>query len=280
MSLPIAAVVLLAALLHASWNALLRVNADRLATMALITGSAGLVALVGTAFVEPPAAAAWPWLGASVVLHLGYNAFLAAAYGHGELGKVYPLARGTAPLATLLIGVGAFGEPVSAQAAVGIVMLAAGIIALTFERGWRVLAQSPRGTAYALIASLFISGYSITDGFGARASGDPHAYTMYLFALDGIPVMAFLLATRRGKTVAAIRTSWRSGCLAGMLSMAAYWIVIWAMTHAPIPLVAALRETSVLFAVLIGVVFLGERLTWVRLASLVVVLAGLALARL
>ena len=279
MTLPVAAAVLLAALFHASWNAVLRVNADRLATMAMLTGSAGIVALVGMAFVPLPDAAAWPWLVASVALHLGYNAFLAAAYAHGELGKVYPLARGTAPLTTLVVSVGMFGEAISPHAALGVVVLAAGIIALTFERGWRVLAAAPRGAAYALIASAFISGYSITDGFGARAAGNPHAYTMYLFACDGLPVTLFVLATRRGKAVAAIRASWRSGCVAGLLSMAAYWIVIWAMTRAPIPLVAALRETSVVFAVLIGVVFLRERLAPVRLVSLLVVLCGLALLR-
>lgn len=280
MTLLTAAAVLLAALFHASWNAILRINADRLVTLALLTGAPALFSIVAMGFVPVPAAAAWPWLAASVVLHIGYNAFLGLAYAHGELGKVYPLARGTAPLLTLVASVGLFGEEISTAATVGIVLLALGIIALTFDRGWAVLVRSPRGTVFALITSLFISAYSVTDGMGARAAGDPHAYTFYLFALDGLPILLFLLATRRGRALPALAANWRAGCLAGALSMGAYWIVIWAMTVAPIPLVAALRETSVLFAVMIGVVFLGERLGTARLVSLVVVLAGLALARL
>lgn len=280
LSLLIASAVLLAALFHASWNAILRINADRLVTLALLTGAPALFSLAAMPFVTPPAAQAWPWLTASVLLHIGYNAFLGLAYAHGELSKVYPLARGTAPLLTLLASVSLFGEDISSTAMAGIVLLALGIIALTFDRGWRVLLQSPRGTVFALITSLFISAYSVTDGMGARAAGDAHAYTLYLFALDGLPIALFLLATRRRAALPALAANWRAGCLAGALSMGAYWIVIWAMTVAPIPLVAALRETSVLFAVMIGVIFLGERLGTARLVSLVVVLAGLALARL
>ncbi|ESR23301.1 DMT family transporter [Lutibaculum baratangense] len=280
MSLTVATAVLLAALLHASWNAILRFSSDRMVTLALLTGSSGIVALAGLPFVEVPPAAAWPWLSASVFLHLGYNLFLGTAYRYGELGKVYPLARGAAPLVTLLAGVFLVGETLSPQATLGIVLLGCGIVALTFERGWRVLLQAPRGTAFALITSLFISAYSVSDGLGARAAGNAHAYTLWLFALDGLPLAIYVFATRRGEAIAALRLSWLSGCVAGMLSLGAYWIVIWAMTVAPIALVAALRETSVLFAVGIGIVFLGERLSVPRLASILVVLAGLAILRL
>ncbi len=272
--------VLLAAVLHASWNAILRFTSDRLVTLALLTGSAGLVALAGLFFVPVPPREAWPWLLSSVVLHLGYNAFLGTAYKYGELGKVYPLARGTAPLVTLVAGTYLVGEHLSTHATLGIVLLGCGIVALTFDQGWRVLVREPKGAAFALATSLFISAYSVADGLGARAAGNPHAYTLYLFAMDGLPLFLFVLATRRRSTVTAIRQNWLSGCIAGALSMSAYWIVIWAMTIAPIALVAALRETSVLFAIAIGVVFLGERLTMVRLLSVLVVLAGLALIRL
>lgn len=251
-----------------------------MATLALLTGSSGLVALVGLFFVPVPPAAAWPWLIASVVLHLGYNIFLAAAYRHGELGKVYPLARGTAPMLTLLAGFLLLGETLTPQATAGVLLLGLGIAVLTFERGWRVLVQAPQGTAFALITSLFIAAYSIADGVGARAAGNPHAYTLWLFALDGLPLALFVITTRGRRTVETVRRNWLTGSLAGMLSMGAYWIAIWAMTLAPIALVAALRETSVLFAVAIGVIFLKERLTPMRVVSILTVLAGLALMRL
>lgn len=280
MTVAVASAVLVAALLHASWNAILRFTNDRMANLALLTGFPGLVALFGTFVVPLSARASWPWLAASVLLHLGYNSFLGAAYKYGELGKVYPLARGTAPLITLLAGYFLIGEELSAHAVLGILLVGLGIVALTFERGWRVLMEAPKGVMFALITSLFISAYSVTDGLGARAAGNAYSYIFWLFALDGLPLALFVFATRGRRTVEAVRANWLTGCIAGLLSMGAYSIVIWAMTRAPIALVAALRETSVVFAVTIGVLFLGEKFSLPRAASVLVVLAGLALMRL
>lgn len=280
MPLAVALTVLFSGLLHASWNAILRLSGDRLATMALLTGTGGLIGLAGVTLVEVPARQSWPWLALSACLHLGYNVFLGTAYKYGELGKVYPLARGTAPLITLIASLLLLDERLSAHAVLGVVVLGAGIATLTLDRGWRLLLSEPRGAVFALVTSLFISGYSVSDGIGARAAGDAHAYTLWLFLLDGLPLALFILATRGSRTVATVRANWPAGCLAGALSMAAYWIVIWAMTVAPIALVAALRETSVLFAILIGVVFLKERLTLARVASVLIVLCGLVLLRL
>jgi len=280
MPLVAAAAVLLAALLHASWNAIVRFKSDRIVTLALLTGAAGIFSLAMLPFVQVPAKAAWPWLLASLVLHLGYNSFLATAYNHGELSRVYPLARGTAPLITLLVGTYAVGEPLSPHATIGVLLLGCGIAAIAFEKGWRVLLREPRGVILALITSLFISAYSITDGLGARASVSAIGYIFYLFVFDGLPLALFVLATRRRATLEAIRSQWIAGCVAGLLSLSAYGIVIWAMTLAPIALVAGLRETSVVFALAIGVVFLGESLTVMRVMASLVVLAGLLLTRL
>ncbi len=279
MSLSVALLVLLSAVLHASWNAIVRIKGDRLAVVTLLATFGSLIAVPGVVLLPPPPADAWPWLAASMLLHIGYNVFLANAYAHGELGKVYPLARGTAPLITLMASLWLVGEQIGALKVLGVVVLGGGIIALTFDRGLRVLMEAPKGAVYALATSVFIGGYTISDGLGARASGDALSYTAWLFVLDGFPLLLYALVVRGRGVTAMFSENWKAGLVAGALSIAAYAIVIWAMTVAPIALVAALRETSVVMAVVIGVVFLGEKLTTARMLSVAVVLAGLVLMR-
>lgn len=280
MDLFVAAAVLSSALMHAGWNAVLRFRGDRIALMALLTAASGLVALPGLLVVDVPRAEVWPWIVVSMAFHLGYNVFLASAYAHGELGRIYPLARGAAPLLTLGASLVLFGDELSAGAVSGVVILAGGIAALSFEGGPAAFRAAPRGVAYALITSLFIAGYTLSDGIGARISGDPHAYTLWLFALNGLPLITWLTIRRGREAGTLIAANWKPGLLAGVLSLGAYWIAIWGFTQAPIALVAALRETSVIFAVLIGVVFLGERFRPTRILALAVVLCGLAVMRL
>ncbi len=280
MTFSIALAVLFAALLHASWNALVRFHGDRLAMVTLLVGFGALFALPGALWLGPPGHTAWPWLVASLVFHLGYNSFLAGAYAHGELGRVYPLARGTAPLLTLAAGGLLFHQTLSAGQTAAVVTLAAGILALTFEGGWRALRRAPRGAAYALATSAFIAAYTLCDGMGARSAREPNAYVLWLFVLDGVPLVIYGLARRRRETLRALAGNWRAGSVAGALSLGAYWIAIWAMTLAPIATVAALRESSVVFAVLIGATFLGEQFTWLRAVSAAAVVAGLMLLRL
>lgn len=281
MTLAVLAAVLFSALLHASWNAALRFAGDRVAMITVIAAFSACVALPGLFVVTPPRPESWPWMFASVVLHVGYSLFLAAAYTHGELGKVYPLARGTAPLLALLGSFLVVSEPLAASTVAGIVTLGLGIFALTLDRGLTVLMEAPRGALYALATSVFVAGYTISDGMGARAAADPHAYALWLFVLDGVPLVVIALVVRgRAATAAMFTGNWRLGLPLGAMALAAYWIAIWAMTVAPIALVAALRETSVIFAVLIGVTVLGERLTWPRAVAVTVVLLGLVLMRL
>ncbi len=279
MTFAVALAVLFAALCHASWNAIVRLGGDKIISVTLLVTAAGIIAAPAILLFPPLPRAAWPYLIASVAIHLGYNAALAMSYHHGELTRVYPLLRGSAPLTTLAISLLLLDEAVEPGEIAGIVVLAAGIIALTLEGGWRVLARSPHAVLYAAASSICITGYTIADGLGARVADSPHQYAAWFFLLDMLPMLAGVLLVKRREFAAALRVSWPAGLAGGALSLVAYWIVIWAMTVAPIPLVAALRETSILFALLIGMVWLGEKVTPVRAASIALVLAGLALMR-
>ncbi|MHB2263971.1 EamA family transporter [Aliihoeflea sp. PC F10.4] len=279
MSLSVILIVLASAMMHAGWNAVLRFRGDRVALMTMLAAMSALIALPGLFFVEFPRAEAWPWLCLSVLLHVGYNVFLANAYSYGELGKIYPLARGTAPMLTLGASILLLGENISPFAMLGILVLGLGIVTLSLDGGLKALKASPRGIVFALITSVFIAGYTMSDGIGARVSGDPHAYVLWLFVLDGIPLLAWALFRQGRATGQMIAQNWKAGFIGGALSLGAYWIAIWGFTVAPIALVAALRETSVVFAVIIGVVFLGEKVRGFRIAAIAIVLAGLVLMR-
>jgi drug/metabolite transporter (DMT)-like permease len=253
---------------------------DKLVSMTLLVAASGLIALPVVLSVPVLPAAAWPYVITSAIVHVGYSTFLALSYHHGELSKVYPLVRGSAPLVTLGVSLAFLDESVGAAGVAGIVVLAAGIMALALDRGWRALVESPRGLLYAAATSLTITAYTLSDGLGARAAGNAHHYVVWLFVLDAVPMVA-LVAFLKGRELArAAVESWLPALIGGALSLAAYWIVIWAFTVAPIPIVAALRETSILFAALIGMLALGEKLTAVRIASILMVLGGLALMRL
>lgn len=277
----VTAAVLLAAFCHAGWNAMIRGGGDKLTGMALLVTGSGIMAIPFLAFVPVPPAAAWPWLIVSVAIHVAYNGFLALSYTHGELSRAYPILRGLAPLMTLAVSLAVLGEGVDALEAFGIVVLAGGIIVLAFESGWRAVLVSPQGLVFALATSVCITAYTITDGFGARAAGSAPSYVLWLFALDFMPTLLIALALRGGSAVGhAFRTSWPIAVVGGGLSLIAYGIVIWAMTVAPIPIVAALRETSIIFAALLAVLFLGEKLTRIRGLSILLVVVGIVLIRL
>jgi drug/metabolite transporter (DMT)-like permease len=274
------AAVLFAAACHAGWNASIKVGLDPLATTALIAVGAGLVALPFLPFVGLPVAAAWPWVIASVVLHLGYYVGLIEAYRAGDMSQVYPIARGTAPLLTAAGSTLLIGEVLGLVGWLGIVVLAAGVLVLSL-RGGRDLASFDRtAVGFALFTALTICGYSLVDGVGARLSGNPHAYSVSLFVLDGLVMAAFALVRRGSSMIPAIAGYWKVGLVGGALSLVAYWIAIWAMTVAPIAMVAALRETSVLFGAIIAVVFLKEPLRGSRITAAALIVAGLVLIRL
>lgn len=273
------ALVLFAAACHAGWNAAIKLGVEPFTATSLIAIASGVVAVPLLPFTGLPPLAAWPWVVASVILHIGYYIGLTEAYRSGDMGQVYPIARGSAPLMTALVSTAFLGESVGAVGWAGIVLLAGGVFLMSF-RGGRDIGIDRRAVGFALFTACTICGYSVVDGSGARISGNPHAYTVALFMGNGLAMAAVAFA-RRGSTIAveALR-HWKTALMGGALSFAAYWIAIWAMTVAPIAIVAALRETSVLFGAVIAVLVLGEPLRTTRIAAAITIVAGLVLIRL
>jgi drug/metabolite transporter (DMT)-like permease len=272
--------VLAAAAMHASWNAFLKLRLTPLQGMTLIAAASGLIALPFLVAFGWPKAEAWPWLFASMLLHIGYYIALTEAYRRADMSQVYPIARGGAPLLTAGASLLLIGEPLSLQAGIGIGVLGAGVVLMSLRGGRAHQAIDRLAVVFALATAVIICGYTLVDGMGARAAGDPHAYSTALFVIDGVPLVLFILwRDGVGGLTPLVRFA-GPGAVGGALSLGSYWIAIWAMTVAPIALVAALRETSVLFAAAIAVVFLKERLGPARAAAALLIVAGLLLIRL
>lgn len=270
--------VLGAALLHALWNALLRVGTSRVAAMMVLSAGQGVIGLA-IAMTQPwPVAAAWPWILASGLIHTGYQTFLAFAYEHGDLSRVYPLARGTAPLLTLGLSTFWLAETISATETAGVVVLGAGILLLA--GGVWTSGESRRMLPFAFGAACATAGYTMTDGIGARIAGNPVVYLGWAMVVASLIFAATMLALRGPSCVPRARRVWLLGGLGSIASYSAYAVVVWAMTKAPIALVAALRETSILFAVLIGWVVFREPMTRNKALSAVIIVAGVLLTRL
>jgi drug/metabolite transporter (DMT)-like permease len=277
-STPVFAAVLAAAFMHAGWNALVKLRLEPLVTMALITAAAGLIALPALLWFGLPKLEAWPWLIGSITLHLGYYIALTEAYRRADMGQVYPIARGSAPLLTTLASLVVLQEPVTRLAAAGVAILCLGVGLMAF--GSRKARLEPPALAWAGLTALMFCGYTLVDGMGARIAGDAHAYSAALFVVDGVPLAAFVLWRRGVGVLRDVRSVALPGLVGGLFSLGSYWIAIWAMTVAPIPLVAALRETSVLVAALISVTILKEPLLAARAVAAVIILAGIAALRL
>ena len=272
--------VLFAAACHAGWNALIKVGLDPLSTTTLISIGSGVVALVFLPLVGVPALAAWPWLAASVVIHLVYFASLIESYRTGDLGQVYPIARGSAPLMTAGATTIFIGEKLSLIGWTGIFALVAGVLLLS-ARGGRELAQiDRRAIGFAFFTALTICAYSVMDGVGARLSANPNAYSLWLFVGIAIVMLPYAIYRDGPDVVPAMQRFWRRGFAGGALQVLSYGIAIWAMTVAPIAIVATLRETSVLFGAVIAVVVLKEPLRAVRIAAACLIVCGLILIRL
>jgi drug/metabolite transporter (DMT)-like permease len=272
--------VLFAAACHAGWNALIKVGLDPLSTTTLISIGSGVVALVFLPLVGVPALAAWPWLAASVVIHLVYFASLIESYRTGDLGQVYPIARGSAPLMTAGATTIFIGEKLSLIGWTGIFALVAGVLLLS-ARGGRELAHiDRRAIGFAFFTALTICAYSVMDGVGARLSANPNAYSLWLFVGIAVVMLPYAIYRDGPDVIPAMQRFWRRGFAGGALQVLSYGIAIWAMTVAPIAIVATLRETSVLFGAVIAVVVLKEPLRAVRIAAACLIVCGLILIRL
>jgi drug/metabolite transporter (DMT)-like permease len=265
----IAALVLLAALLHASWNALLKRGGDGFWSMTVMGIATAIACAIAACVLPLPAAASWPFIAASALLHVGYNAFLIRAYRHGDFGSAYPIARGSSPLLVALGAALVAGETPGLATAIGIALVSGGIISLAF-RGGRLVES---GIFYALGTGVCIAAYTVTDGIGGRLSGHAIAYTVWMCLLWGASAWP-LYAMLRGGNLWRGATPTSLAAAGGIVSVVAYGIVIFAMTHAPMGSVSALRETSVLFAVLLARLMFGEKLTARRLVAALVIVAG------
>ncbi|MEM1129762.1 MAG: DMT family transporter [Pseudomonadota bacterium] len=278
MSTTVFLAVIGAALLHAAWNALVKGGTDKTLSMGAVVIGHMPFAVAALPFVPLPAQASLPFLIGSIVLHFGYQLFLLKSYQMGDLTQVYPIARGSAPLLVAAFSVVVLGVHLTGAETLAIAIIGAGIISLALVRQSDG-GQNWQAAAIALITGAFIASYSLVDGLGARAATTALGYYCWLAIGNGVLMIA-LLAFRSPQTLRALPGRGMPLLLfGGGASFAAYAIVTWAFTQAPIALVAALRETSIVFALLIGVLFLKERLSLLKVCSVMTTLLGAVLLR-
>jgi len=270
MSPLVISLVLGSAVLHATWNAMLRANADRLWSMAVMCFLCALVALPVALTVPGPAAASLPFMTASAGLQIFSALFLVRAYRDGQLAHVYPIARGAAPLLVTLGAAVVAGEHLAPASLVGVLLVSAGITAIAFGHGRPDAASS----LAALTTGAFIAAYMVVDGVGVRRSGSPIGYAAWQAVLAGVPMLFIYTAIRKQWPGVAMDRALGKMAIGAAISVTAYGVVIWAMSRSPMGQVSALRETSILFAALIGVVFLKERLTPRRVVGALMIAGG------
>lgn len=274
------AAVLLAAAAHAGWNATIKRTLDPLVTTVLIAVGAGIFALPMLAWAGVPAPPARPWIAASVLVHLGYFVGLSEAYRSGDLAQVYPIARGSAPLLTAAVSTAWLGERLGKLGWIGLICLVAGVLMLSLRGGSDLERLDRRALGFALFTALTVCAYSVIDGIGVRAAGDTLSYTVMLFFGNSLVMGLYGLARRGARLVAAASAQPGRSLAGGALQLASYGVALWAMTLAPIAVVAALRETSVLFGTLIAVAILKEQLRGARVVAALLIVAGLVMIQL
>jgi drug/metabolite transporter (DMT)-like permease len=267
-----------AALLHATWNALIKTGGNKLTSMLIMTIIEGAMGAVVAMTQKLPQGEVWFWVIGSGILHSAYKFFLAFAYEHGDLSRVYPIARGAAPMIVMLVSLLFLSDVISGYESLGIALLGIGI--LMMARGVFTDGESRRLVPLALCSAMATAAYSLVDGMGARVAGDAVMFVAWLFVFDVLGFVPMAYALRGRAVFVANRRSWGLGAVAALASYGAYAIAVWAMTQAPIALVAALRETSILFAVLIGWLLFGERLGRAKAMSAMLIVAGVMLTRL
>jgi drug/metabolite transporter (DMT)-like permease len=272
LTLGVTAAVLAAAAAHATWNAMLKSSGDVLLDLTLVVLFAGVVTLPFIFLVAPPTPAVWPYIAGSMTIHIAYYVALVGAYRAGDLSHGYPIMRGLAPLIVSLCALAWLGEAPRPLVWVGILLICGGVLSLGLAGfHWR---ESRVSTCWALANAVIIAAYTLVDAGGARAAPSPETYVVWLFVLDAAPFPIIVLLLKRQQLLAYAARSWLRGLTGGALSAAAYAVVLWAMTRAPVAAVAALRETSVIFAALIGAWLLKEGHIARRIAGAVTVAAG------
>jgi phosphonate utilization associated putative membrane protein len=283
----VVAAVLFGALLHAGWNTLVKSSGDKELDIALVHFLGALVSLPLLVLVGLPPREAWPFLAASLVVHLAYYVTLTGAYQHGDLSTTYPIMRGSAPMLVALGSSAVLGESLSPAAWIGVAAVTAGVLTVGLARPGQALHHS-RAVAFALANATVIAAYTFVDGSGVRtavaAGSSAASYAVLLFVLDGIPYPGLVWWRRSPERRRAMadyaRKRWPLAMLGGLASLGSYWIALWAMTRAPVATVSALRETSVLFATALSVVVLKEHFGVQRAAGAVIIVAGVVSLRL
>ncbi|MEU4271061.1 DMT family transporter [Streptomyces sp. NPDC026092] len=274
----VVAAVLLAAVTHAAWNAMAHTIRDQLLSFTLISGGGALIGGVAAVFVPLPAAGAWPYLIASAVLHVAYMMLLMRSFTLGDFGQMYPIARGTAPLAVTFLAAVFVDEIPSVPQLTGVAVACAGLTGLAL---WGIRGSGRRPDWAALLAAgttgLAIAGYTVVDGVGVRASGTPLGYIAWLMVLEGVAIPAYALWTRRRTLLTQLRPYAARGLCGAALSVAAYGLVLWAQTRAPLAPIAALRESSIIVGAAIGAVFFKERFGGPRIAAAGLMVVGIGL---
>jgi uncharacterized membrane protein len=272
---PVAVVVLLAAALHATWNAIVKPATDRLMLVVVMCAASAAVSVPAAFLVHEPHTNALPEIAGSAVMHVIYTVLLVASYGEGDFNQVYPVARGMAPPTVAVASLILVGENLSAVQTLGLLTVTGGLLTLAAGRP----RGSRRALTFAVLTGLSIAAYTVIDGIGVRHSGSPISYASWLFTAQGLLMPLTLLTLRRRLPAQpqSNRVLYSRGPLAGVLSLLAYGLVLWAQTKAPLAVVAALRETGVVFAAMIGAVAFKEHLPARRIAASVVIAVGAAL---
>lgn len=276
MSITVFIAVLFAAIFHACWNALVKIGSDRFLGISLLTFFSGIVTLPALFWIGLPDIAAWKWIGLSVLFHIGYTLSLSRCYTLADFNQIYPISRGSAPLMTAILGFLLFHEQLPTMGLVGILLIIAGIILISRSRQSTEFNLRKDALFFALLTALFTASYTLADGNGSRVGTSPLAYILWLFFLNGM-VMYLLAWIRYRKNLnGKMKSYWKPAFFGGVMQLVSYGIVIWAMSHASIVLVAALRETSVLFAMLLSIYILKEQFNRKQLLACLVILAGIA----
>ncbi len=272
----IAGLVLLAALMHASWNAVVKSDTDRQTSLALVMLAGIPFGLALLPFAGRMGQEAWIWLAGSVFVHCLYYACLLKAYRFGDLSQVYPIARGLGPLLVALASGFVFSEALSAQELAGVAIVSLGIASLAFG-GRHSPAENRHALIFAVLTGLCIASYTVIDARGVRSAGDPLAYIAWLNIAEAPWIAVLALGTRGRAFIAASRHGWKRGLAGGVVAATGYAIAMYAFSRSGAAHVAALREISVIFAAAIGALLLGEGFGWRRILAAMLVAGGLIL---
>lgn len=268
-------VVLSAALLHAAWNAIVKSASDKFLGTILVTAFAALISAAALPLLTGPARASWPYAAVSALFQIIYFVLVSRAYQVADMSQAYPLMRGTAPLLVAIVTVFQMGESLSPTGWLGVVAVCLGIFTMAAGVG-----TARRGVYFALLNAVVIAGYTLIDGTGVRLSGAPAAYTLWVFLLTGLPLTVWTIATKKATFIPYAVRYWRFGVAGGLATTVSYGLALWAMTLAPVAIVAALRETSILFAVVIAGLVLKEPLGLRRIIAACIIAGGAVALRL